>query len=289
MKKKYLIGAILVLVLVSVICFIVFGCRKETEVDKIVKYFNDSKAVKTYKEYGYTIEATSKKDKIVVKIDNNGEVSIVTYYVNGTVIGYDKLKNEDLLTAAVLIDSVGQLQGYKDGEISENLNAFPDETDNYTVSNEGLEIVDNGNDTYSVKVDYAKKIPLIDLSNFYLKPEQFEMIKEIVSEKSNGNETGKIAKLAYNIEVGEEFSYIYMGERDKLTESAYKSILSALEVMYGTDTVNKFKEAYPNFTDEKKTVGAFTIDANYQMEDASESVFKDTKIVLVTIDNSKLK
>ena len=70
---------------------------------------------------------------------------------------------------------------------------------------------------------------------------------------------------------------------------AYKSILSALEVVYGSETANNFKSLYPNFKDGKTTVSEFTINTNYKMKDQDNSLFKDMQVVLVTINKSAIK
>ena len=281
MKKKYLIG-----ILALVLCFVLIGCGKkdESELDKIAKIFNNSATAKTYKEYGYEINAKVKGNKLVITNKTENGESSVSYELVGNILSNDTLKEEDLITTAILIDSVGQLQGYKDGELAENLNAFPDEIGKYTIDKEGFELKDN-NDTVSIKIDISKKIPLKDLSNLYLKTDQFDMIKEIVEENSVGNQTGKVAKLAYNVEVSEDKNSIYIGERDKLTDSAYKSILSVLEVIYGTQVADKFKTVYPSFKDGKTTIDDFTINTNYKIKE-KDSIFKDMKVVLVTIDNN---
>ena len=292
MNKKYLIGgSLIIVILLAVVGFVVV---KHTQTDgkitlnKIVKKFNTSDTIKTYKEYGYEIKASKRGSKLVISSNMSGSKTYVNYQLDGTILSNDELSGSDLMTAVILIDSIGQLQGYKDGELSENLNAFPEKTNQYTVQNEGFELKENG-EFYSLKIDLAKKIPLLDLSDLYLKPDTFDMIKEIVEENSAGNQTGRIAKLAYNVEVAEENNYIYLGERDKLTDSAYKSILSALEVMYGTATVDKFKTIYPEFQKGKITVDGFTIETDYKMDNPDESVFKDMKVVLVTIDNNAIK
>lgn len=284
MKRKYLIGLIVI-----VICFILTGCEKKEETKKIsldtlAKIINTSKTAKSYKDFGYKIKATNKSNKFEIKIKTSESTSNVTFDVKGSVLSNEKLTNEELMQVLLLIDSVGQMHGYKEGELTETINALPDEAKKYTLEKEGLEIK-IGEETNSIKIDYTKKIPLIDMTDFYLKPDQFGMIKQIVDENSNGNQTGLVAKLAYDIVIGIDENYIYVGEKEKLTNSAYKTILSALEVMYGPSTANKFETLYPSFKNKKITINEFTIEPNYKVENQNESIFKDKKVVLVTIKN----
>lgn len=285
MKKKYLVG-----LLVLVMCFTLFGCGKKNnpELDKIAKKFNNSETVKSYKEYDYDIKAIVKGDTLVISTKNSDNQTSVTYDLVGNILSNEKIKTEDLMATIILVDSIGQLQGYKDGQLAENLNAFPDEVSKYTVDNEGLELKDK-NDTMSIKIDISKKIPLIDLSNLYLKADQFDMVKQFIDDKEGGNQTGRLSKLAYDIQIEDDETKIYIGEKDKLTDSSYKSILSALEVVYGVETANKFKTVYPSFKDGKITIDEFTVDTNYKIEDQDNSIFKDTQVALVTVDKSAIK
>ena len=262
--------------------------NKTITLDNIVNSFNNSDTVTNYKEYGYELKAVNTDNKLIITSNIGNEVTETNFAVNDNILENEKLTNNDLMLAMMVINTIGELQGYKSGELTGNMNAFIDKYKKYSLEKEGFEFKDNG-DTTSIKIDLSKKIPLIDSSLLYLKPEQFDMIKEIVLENSSGNQSGKISKLAYDISVGIDESYIYIGEEKKLTNSAYKSILSALEVMYGKNAADNFKELYPKFKRGVKSIGAFKVETNYKMDDKENTLFKDTKIVLVTIDNSKIK
>lgn len=275
--------------LIIIVCFMVVGCGKQnSDLLEIAKIINNSETVKTYKEYGNDIKATVDNNTLIISSKYDDNKTTVKFDLVDNILSNEKLSFDDLMSAILVIDSVGQLHGYKDGELSEIVNAFPDDIKNYTTENEGLEFKNNG-DTSLLKIDISKKIPLVDMSSLYLKPEDFDTVKDLVNEKSVGNQTGAIAKLAYDVQITDEYNYIYIGERDELTKSSYKSILSALEVMYGPEVSSNFESLYPEFKNDKTTVDAFTIETNYEKDDADESIFKDKKIVLVTIDNSIIK
>lgn len=279
MKKKYLIG-----LLAIILCFFLTGCKKEETISlsKLAEIINTSETAKSYKDAGWELKATNKGDKFEIKIKSSDDTSSVLFDVNGNILSNENLKTEELMQALLLIDSVGQMHGYEAGELSQTINALPDKAKEYTLEKEGLDLK-LGDSLHSVKIDYTKKIPLIDMSDFYLEKEQFDMIKETIASNEHGNQTGLVAKLAYDIIIGEEENQIYIGEKEKLTNSAYKSILSALEVIYGKEKVKEFETKYPEFKDEKTTIDEFTIDTNYKVENQDESVFKDKKVVLVTI------
>ena len=282
MKK---IISILILLIVTLS---ITACRQVNALDKIVNKFNNSDTVKSYKDYGFIIKASSNKDVLTISKDMNGTKSTIKFKLEDNILSNENISNEDLMTALLLLDSVGQTYGYKDGELAKNLNAFPDEIKKYTLNKEGLEFI-SSDEKSSLKIDISKKIPLIDMDNFYLKTNDFDIIKQILADNEHGNQSGKSGNIAYDVFIGDGESTIQIGQENKLSDSAYKSILSALEVIYGKRVANHFQEIYPKFVDGKKTIDAFTIETNYKVEDQEESVFKDTKIVLVTINNDNLK
>ena len=283
MKKK-----ILSLVLLLVLVIGVTGCGSNSKLDDIAKKINECETVNNYKEYGYNIKATTAKDTLTITSKIEDKESKVEFKLDGDVLSNEKLSTDDLIATLLVINGVGQTYGYKDGELSQNINTFTDEFENYTLDKEGLELVIN-DEKVSLKMNISKKVPLIDMNKFYLKADDLDMISQLIKDKETGNQNGKIGNIGYDIFVGDDESTIQIGQDGKLSDSAYKSILTALEVMYGENTAKKFQELYPEFVEGKKTVGAFTIEKDYKVEDQDDSVFKDTEVVLVTINNKKIK
>ena len=212
------------------------------------------------------------------------ENSKVEFKLDGDILSNENLSTNDLMSALLVINGVGQAYGYKDGELSQNINTFAEDFQKYTLDNEGLELVID-DAKVSLKIDVSKKVPLIDMSKFYLKADDLDMISQLVEDKEVGNQSGKTGNIAYDVFLGEDESTIQIGQDEKLSDSAYKSIITTLEVMYGEDTAKHFQELYPEFVDGKTEVEAFTIEKDYKPEDQDESMFKNTEVVLVTIDN----
>ena len=279
---------ILIILLTIVGLFTITGCGSDNKLKDIVKKINNCESVKNYKEYGYKIKASAKKNTLTIISKMGDTKSKVDFNLNGDIISNENLATEDLMATLLVINGVGQTYGYKDGELSQNINTFSDEFKKYTIDSEGLELVIS-DDKVSLKIDLSKKVPLIDMNTFYLKTSDLDMIKELVDDKETGNQSGKIGNIAYDIFIGNEESTIQIGQDEKLSDSAYKSIISVLEVMYNKDIVKHFQEVYPKFIDGKKTIDAFTIEKNYIIEDQNESLFKDTEIVLITINNNIIK
>ena len=283
MKRK-----ILSIVLLLVFVIGITGCSSNSKLNDIAKKINKWETVKNYKEYGYSIKATASKDTLIITSKTEDNKSKVEFKLDGDILSNENLSTEDLMAALLVINGVGQTYGYEDGELSQNINTFTEEFKNYTLDEEGLELVID-DQKVSLKMNISKKVPLIDMNKFYLKVDDLDMISQLIKEKEYGNQNGKAGNIGYDIFVGEDESTIQIGQDKKLSDSAYKSILTALEVMYGEETSKNFQKLYPEFVDGKKTVGAFTIEKNYKVEDKDNSVFKNTEVVLVTIDNKKVK
>ena len=283
MKKK-----ILSVILIFIIIIGFTGCGSNSKLVEIAKKINNCESVKSYKEYGYEIKATTKNNTLTITSKMNGTKSKVDFQINENILSNENLSTNDLMATLLVINGVGQTYGYKDGELSQNINTFSDDFKNYTLDNEGLELVIS-DDKVSLKIDLSKKVPLIDMNKFYLKADDLDMVSELVKGNETGNQNGKIGNIAYDIFIGDDESTIKIGQDEKLSDSAYKSIITALEVMYGEDVAKHFQELYPKFIDGKNTIEAFTIEKNYQLEDQDESVFKGTELVLITINNKNVK
>lgn len=282
MKEKIVLSLLIVIGL-----FTITGCSN-SKLNEISKKINNSESVKEYKNYGYVLHATPTKDTITITSKMDNKKSEVKFKLDGDILSNENLKIDDLMSALLLINGIGQTHRYKDGELSQNINTFTEDYEKYTLNNEGLELAID-DDKVSLKIDITKKIPLIDINKFYLKKDNLDIISQLIKDKKNGNQSGKIGNIGYDIFVGVDENTIQIGQDKKLSDSAYKSIITSLEVMYDEEIAKDFQKLYPKFVDGKKVAGIFTIEKDYKPEDQENSVFKDTEVVLVTIDNTKIK
>ena len=282
MKRNLFYLAILIILMVSVT-----GCSKNKQLEEIAKNINNCESVTNYKEYDYIIKAITKNDTLTIATTFNDKTSKVDFVLKDNILSNENLSNNDLMPALLVLNGVGQTYGYKDGELSNNINTFTEDFQKYSLDKDGLELIIT-DDNVSLKIDITKKIKLIDMSKFYLKDEDLDIISNLIIENKSGNQSGKIGNIAYDIFIDDSESSIQIGQDGKLSDSAYKSILSAIEVIYGKEASNKFQKLYPSFKDGKVSIEEFTIEKDYKIEDQNDSIFKDTEIVLVTINN-KLK
>lgn len=290
MKNKFLIISILlVFILIILSQTNVFAMNHTLE--EVAESFNNSSTVKSYQDFGIKMQAYTDETEpnvLSISLTISENTTIVNYELEGDILSYEHLTDDNILTAYFLADTIGQVNGYAYGEVLNNFNIFTEEISDYTIEKEGFEINEN-NSYYSVKMNINKKVPLIDESTVYLKPSDLDTIKDIIDRNTVGNQSGKKSKLAYDVSFGNDESTICIGEKQENTESTYKSILSAIEVMYGKEVAGYFETEYPEFEEGIAYHDGFTVECDVQIDTDEYPIFSDTKVVLVTIDNEYMK
>ena len=103
MNKKIL-GIILLLVLVMCTT----ACGNKSKLNKIVDNFNNSETVKSYKEYGYKINASSSKNSIIIDSEFEENKRQVEFKLDGNILSNENIPIEDLMTTLILVNAVGQ-------------------------------------------------------------------------------------------------------------------------------------------------------------------------------------
>lgn len=192
----------------------------------------------------------------------------------------------------ILIDCIEQIHGYAEGEMFDTLNSS--QIANYRVSKdgvpkEGLQIINNSPNYYSVQIDISKAVPTID-DNSFIKIKDLEDVKENLS----GDGIAKLKKgnvLFYKCTIDDR-DVISIGEQGAFSYKINKSIYSILEVMLGSsEAVDYYKEKYPTVGVNKQFEG-FKIEVNPVKNSTEGSVFgvDDTyKFVRLTVDREAIK
>lgn len=289
MKKIKLIFSILLPVLILIFTNNVYA--RAINLNDIKDTFNNSDTIKSYKDFGYELTADLDSDNsniLVITLTTNDGSTTISYELHDNILTNEHLVDNEVISAYFLADVIGQLNGYQDGELLNNFNLFTDEISNYTIDNEGFEVKENEN-YYIAKLDITKEVPLVDVSKFYLKPEQFDTIKEMVKENITGNQSGRIGTFAYNLEVRKDENTIYIGELDEATENTYKSIISALSVMYDEKVVDYFKSKYPKLEDGIYFYDGLTIETDTFIDYEEEPMYEGMIVTKVEIDNQYVK
>lgn len=262
---KKIINAIKILLIFLVTLFI---CNKvyatSITLEQIVEKFNKSSIVNDYKNAGGSINATKDVNSINIKVNASGKTEIVELLLEGNILSIEINKEEEAAfvkayIASNVIDVIGQLHGYQEGELLQTINS--DKATNYTLEKEGYEVENISSNKFKIKVDITKKIPLVDFSNTYIEVSDLEDLKQYISgdgsaEKSKGN-------IWFN-KSGYDGEYtLLVAEKGILTENTYKSILSILEVMFDNNKVIEyFKNNYPNISSGDKEFNGFIIKVN---------------------------
>ena len=286
MKKKILCS-LLIIICVFVNLYTIVSYAASVTLSEISDSFNNSSSVQEYASYGTVMKATSEENKLIISVEYSGQTDTCEYTLDGSILT-TKFSQENALSAGIatmiLIDAIGQLHGYKDGDLFDTLNSA--EVVNYTVENEGFEIKESSDGSIDVKIDIDKKFTLVNVENAYIEVSDLEDIKEYISgdgfaQKSKGNII--MHKSGYDTE-----ATVFVGEEGELTENAYKSVLSILQVMFNSEeVVDYFKENYGSITTENKEFRGFKIEINPEKSNTEEVVLgtDDTyKFIRITID-----
>lgn len=271
MKKNNILKLLFAFVL-SIIFMGNVNARNVT-LQEIADAFNANPAVEEYKQLVQWKEISAD----VIEAENilhisyknkNDQITGISYKLNGNILSYDHLVGDEEITAPLLADSIGKLQGYEYGDVILSFNTYDEDIKSYTVENEGFEM--HSNDSYfSAKMDITKKIPLL----YYITGDDLDILKTIVDSKEPGNQSGETDHFHYNFIINPSKNEIDITETDGLTNNAYMSILSVLKVMYGDKVVEYFKE---NYTE---------IDSEFSVDFGGFSIRIVDNNIKITIDN----
>lgn len=289
MKKVINIITLMTLVILF-ICNSVYATSITLE--QIVEKFNKSSIVDDYKNTGGSISATNNANSINITVNANGKTENVELLLQGNILSIEiNQEDEDAFTkayvASSVIDIIGQLHGYQEGELSQTINS--DKAKNYTLEKEGYEAENISETKFKIKVDITKKIPLVDFSNTYIEVSDLQDLKKYISGDGSA-ETSK-GNIWFN-KSGYEGEYtLLVAEKGNLTENTYKSVLSILEVMFDNDKViQHFKNNYPNISTGDKEFKGFNIKVNPKEKTQREESLIPTdsgyEFVRIVIDKS---
>lgn len=271
MKKNNILKLLFAFVL-SIIFMGNVNARNVT-LQEIADAFNANPAVEEYKQLvqwkEISADVIEAENVLHISYKNkNDQITGISYKLNGNILSYDHLVDDEEITASLLADSIGKLQGYEYGDVILSFNTYDEDIKSYTVENEGFEM--HSNDSYSsAKMDITKKIPLL----YYIKVDDLDILKTIVDSKEPGNQSGETDHFHYNFIINPSKNEIDITETDGLTNNAYMSILSVLKVMYGDKVVEYFKE---NYTE---------IDSEFSVDFGGFSIRIVDNNIKITIDN----
>ncbi len=168
-----------IFVIIMIICILIGISNKVfaamLTLKQVVDKFNSSNPMAEHLKdtYDATVVATLEGNKIILTENNcpftDSKIQKVEFNLENNVLSTTINKPKELTTAYMselsmawmLIDCIGQLNGYEKEQFYETLKGIGDNYKNYTLSKEGLEIKTLDNST-SIKIDLSKKIPIIN-------------------------------------------------------------------------------------------------------------------------------
>lgn len=127
--------------------------------------------------YNATITAEVENDKIIIEEVNSSLVDEQTLHVEfvlqGNILSTNIEKNTQgssivymskLSLAWMLIDCIGQLNGYEKEEFYKTIKGTGENYKNYKIDKEGLEI-NTVNNITEIKIDLSKKVPIVEIED----------------------------------------------------------------------------------------------------------------------------
>lgn len=279
---KISFGFILISLIIINLNSFVFGA--DLTLTDIINKYKTSPIIDMATENGYTITFTEEANAIIMTGVKGEETFTNTYTLTGNILETTATDMSSALYAQHLLISVAELHGYSRNYISAIL-TLP-EVLNYTVDNQGFSIEEE-NDICVVKINTHAMNLTANMDNIYIEPSDFESHEEYIS----GDGALQISKgyLVLNKSgYGDEVSF-FIGEENELTDNAYKSILSVLEVMFGSkDVPNYFNSKYPSLSSGDAEFDGIKIEINPVKTSMENTVLEnsDYKFVRVTINKA---
>lgn len=266
----------------------------ENTLQQIADKINSSKIVLEQKELGQTTVAKTDNNSITITTATEGfDNTELQFTLTGNILSAD-VDLSHAVQAMLLVDSIGQIHGYSDGETysTQNSEAFL----NYTLEKEGVKSTDINADTFTLQIDITKKFPLVDFGSAYIEVSDLEEKKDYIFGGGSGQDSkGNITffyKNGYIDGYDHEVTSLVIGEKEELTENTYKSLMSILEVMFnGKEVLTYFQSNYPDFSHGDKAFSGFKIEIDPVQNEWENSVLGGQYLsaVRITIDKETIK
>lgn len=207
----------------------------EVTVDQIVSGLNNNiKSINvTYDTNSINIDATEMLDGFTCEFELNGNIIAHTY---------DPMNNDSLYKHTFftyIINEISKLYDYEEYELFFTINSK--QSDSYTLEKNGFKKEKSGYVT-SYKIDYTKKIPLVDYSNTYIKETD-------IAEHTKYYQDGSV--FSFNTIVENQFLWVntddsnlevIIGETKGVTQNSYKSLMTVLSIIFRNKKINSYFE-----------------------------------------------
>ncbi|NLL44924.1 MAG: hypothetical protein GX247_04600 [Mollicutes bacterium] len=133
------------------------------------------------------------------------------------------------------------------------------------------------------RININKKLELLNFDNTYFERDDFVDSIEFIQgdgsvQKSKGNLV--LHKAGYDDE-----TIITIGEKNNLTDNAYKSLLTIIEIIYDEEEKGNFASNFPKL--ENKSYGRYELVINPELDEFYSVIFNDDyEILQLKINNA---
>jgi hypothetical protein len=208
--------------------------------DELNNYFDGAFGSNDYVGISSVID-----DTISVSLSGATESLTFDYKLNGTILSCD-IPNDPTDNGEIIFKKLVAIIESKYYSISEAdvMNTFnSDDINSYTLATNNIEI--NKTIGFSGKINVNKAITIVSTPSYVnesmLQNSTTFMDENEISRVNTGNIILYKSKVNGNINLS-------IFEKDALTENSYKTLVSAITVLYGTAEANLFKVSYPNLS-----------------------------------------
>lgn len=258
----------------------------EVTLNKISEEFNRSDTVEMLKQYSNK-ELKSEVDgnRIVVSGYNEGQVWEAI--LENNIIKMTSIDDDDIL-AAEIIDSVGKVYGYEEGDWEYTYKSGLSQE--YTLENGGFERKKISETEEETSIDISKEIKYIPINEIYLTPKEFEPGIEWLKIAGGFYQFNFANHIFRKENVEGETIKVYIANEEELNISSYKSLLSAFEVMFESKKAAKyFEENYSSFDLGNKSIEGIEIEINPELSKFEEYMFGELPLAKLTIKRDVIK
>lgn len=276
---KKLTSLLMALLLLAALCGNAFAMSSE----ELAESFNNSEDVIYYTGMGYTMEAAATDSGMSIHLKLGDTDTTLNYTMDGTVLT-GVFPEEDsfagLYYSTILMDIIETRLGYDPGDYPIMANA--PEAQDFTLENDGWDITENADGSYTFRIDTERKATPVDLSGIHAVPEDFADSEEYIRNGSYSSSFGYVRLYSEN-ETEDAFN-ILAAEKHGLGDSAYRSVLALMEFIYGKDTADAFAAGCPDFSEDRQ-VGDFTVDVDPELDPFYASIKPSDDYQAVWISN----
>lgn len=271
---------VIVLLTLSIVGYSIYknvgkaGGDKKLTLQEIADRFNKSDRVKRYFSFGGEVVAIASENQIEIVALNRPKVTLT---LDGEVLTYvfpvflTKESSELLYKyesgwpvlsfVYEIFQDIQVFHGQDKEVVIATMNALSTKAYKIDVNNYEMAQSSDGK-TITLKMNINKKMTLIDMKS----EENSSITMDVLSSNApiKGEDTNRILSPNQRIwafvgDSKEEQTIIWIYDKDKKSDNAYKTLINIITSLYGEEESNKFKTNYKSFDVGNKKIGAYNI------------------------------